>query len=393
MPSPTIRTILTAAWALTAIATAAAQPAPGHYFRVPIYGVNGLAAAGPAEPEAPPAAETSAVALAPDALEEEATVGAPIQQTAINPSGGTGPYAYEIVGGAPSGISVDALGRLTGAPGGSGQFTFAVRVTDSTPGAPKTATSGTFSLIVREPLSIVTVALPTATTEKPYAYQVLATGGDGTYAYEASGLPSTVTMSPSGVLSGTPAVAAAYPNVTVSARDAHGRYAERGALNLTVLAPAAPSAIPRPDVFTPDAVNAGLATWTGSTGLNVLYDASTSTGIRSTAGNEAGGFPKTLFRYAWSTPNKANCVIAGIRNRGASMQFAVQFSLNGTPVGTENQIQIQNGLSTRTIMLTGATGSPDVNELTPRAWGPHTNYEVYTFRAGYWDGTDCMAPN
>ncbi len=142
---------------------------------------------------------------------------------------------YEIVGGAlPNGITLnETTGILEGTPTQSGNFNFSVKITDITvPASPVDAGTHAFSLTIITNLAITGGAFPTAVKGTPYSQALPtglgASGGVPPYVYEivppSSGgarvsavleLPATFTLSPTGVLSGTPT---ATGNITFTAK-------------------------------------------------------------------------------------------------------------------------------------------------------------------------------
>ncbi|AOG03020.1 putative Ig domain-containing protein [Bosea sp. RAC05] len=329
------------------------------------------------------------LALAAQAPVVEQTRNVAITPVPMNPSGGTAPYSYTLIGTPPPGISVDTNGQMNGAPTTVGSYTFQVRATDSTPGTAQVQDTQQFSMTVREPVNLTSTALQLATVGTPYSFQLTATGGLGPYTYLITGLPATLNGPTSGLITGTPTEAQNYTSLVVRVVDSVGRSQTVNTVSLTVQPPPA-AAIPRPTSVTAAGIDAGQGQWVLAAGANGLYDANDASGGRSFAGYESGGFPRALFQYNWSTANKANCVIVGINNYGAQMSFAISFRLNGSPLGTTSSVTIPSGLSTRTLQLVGATGNPDINQLLPQAMGPHTNYLIHTFKAGSWDGSVCQ---
>jgi Putative Ig domain len=102
---------------------------------------------------------------------------------------------------------LSASGMISGTPTQAGQFSFGVRVTDSS--NPSQTASGSFTINVATqviPLSIITASLPNGTVSSPYSTAVAATGGTTPYTWAlASGaLPTGLSLSPSGAISGTP---------------------------------------------------------------------------------------------------------------------------------------------------------------------------------------------
>ncbi len=143
---------------------------------------------------------------------------------AIIANGGTAPYTYAISSGAlPPGLSLNsATGSLSGTPTAAGSFSFSVRATDSSSGAgaPFSATR-TYTQAVNAPsIAISPSTLPGAQVAAAYSQQLTASGGNGSYSYTVStgALPTGLTLSAAGLLSGTPTAAGTY-SFTVTVKD------------------------------------------------------------------------------------------------------------------------------------------------------------------------------
>jgi hypothetical protein len=142
------------------------------------------------------------------------TVGTAYTATTLAATGGAPPYTWS-ASGLPSGLSMSAAGVISGTPGAAGSFSVTVKVTDS---AQATATQA-FTITVAAALTITTTALPNGTAGIPYTATTLAaSGGAPPYTWSASGLPSALSISAAGVISGTPAVAGSF-SVTVKVTD------------------------------------------------------------------------------------------------------------------------------------------------------------------------------
>ena len=132
--------------------------------------------------------------------------------TALAASGGAGAYTWAVTGGnasLPPGLTLNtATGVISGTPTATGQTTFTVTVTDSeTPTEQTASASLTISVNNSAPLAVTTTSsqLPTGVTGTAYPSTTLqASGGVTPYTWSISGNPSWLSISPSGVLSGTP---------------------------------------------------------------------------------------------------------------------------------------------------------------------------------------------
>lgn len=136
-------------------------------------------------------------------------------------TGGTTPYTFSVTGSTPAGLAFSSNGTLAGNPVTPGDSNFTVKVTDATN---QTATASYHVTIAgggSTPLSITTVNLPAALLSSAYSAQIAATGGTPGYSFSITGgaLPSGITMSSSGQLSGSTTAAGTY-HFTVQAVDA-----------------------------------------------------------------------------------------------------------------------------------------------------------------------------
>jgi hypothetical protein len=155
----------------------------------------------------------------------------PYPSTTFIASGGTGGgYAFTVVGGAvPAGLGLSNAGVLSGTPTASGSFTFTVQVTSG----PLTATRA-YTLNVAAPVTITTTSpLPYAKKGRSYSKTLQATGGSGTYTWSVTSgaLPSGLTLSTGGVVSGKPTSTGTF---TFTVRALSGTASATKAFSLTV---------------------------------------------------------------------------------------------------------------------------------------------------------------
>jgi serine/threonine-protein kinase len=137
----------------------------------------------------------------------------------VTAAGGTPAYKYAATG-LPAGLAVSATtGAVTGTPTAAGTSTITVTVTDSA-ATPQTA-SVSWTLTVSAPKpALAGGALKPGTVGIAYSGTVTASGGTPAYTYTAASLPSGLTMSSAGAISGTPKVAAGTFSFTVTVTDA-----------------------------------------------------------------------------------------------------------------------------------------------------------------------------
>ncbi|RYY17393.1 MAG: hypothetical protein EOO36_09775, partial [Cytophagaceae bacterium] len=186
----------------------------------------------------PPPVVTVAPATLPNGM-----VGAAYSQT-ITASGATAPYTYAITAGAlPAGLTLTSGGVLAGTPTAGGSFTFSVTATDAsaTPGPYSGSRSYTLS-IVAPTIAVAPATLPNGTVGTAYSQTITAAGGTAPYSYAitAGALPSGLTLSASGILSGTPTTPGSF-TFTVTATDAStgsGPYSGSLSYTLAIAGPA-----------------------------------------------------------------------------------------------------------------------------------------------------------
>ncbi|WP_205910685.1 Ig domain-containing protein [Rhizobium sp. P44RR-XXIV] len=159
------------------------------------------------------------IAITPTTL-TAATVATAYSQT-VTASGGTSTYTYAVTAGAlPAGLTLSAAGALSGTPTAGGTFNFTVTATDSSTGSGPFTGSRAYSLVVGAPtIAVAPTTLTAATLNASYSETITASGGTAPYTYASTGaLPTGLTLSSTGFLSGTPTVPGTF-NFTVTATD------------------------------------------------------------------------------------------------------------------------------------------------------------------------------
>jgi hypothetical protein len=130
----------------------------------------------------------------------------------IEATGGSAPYTWSLVTtGLPTGLSLNSSGVISGTPfsGTDGTYNFVVQVKDAQgttvlkPMAIKYTAPTPVPPAETAP-TITTTTLPTAKVGVPYITVVTATGGTPPYDWSAVGLPAGLSITSTGVISGTP---------------------------------------------------------------------------------------------------------------------------------------------------------------------------------------------
>jgi hypothetical protein len=149
----------------------------------------------------------------------QCVVGQPCSATAdqtLSVTDGTAPYTYEVTSGTfPPGLTLSESGDLSGVPTGGGEYTFTVTATDAD-GLTGSTTGSFFAYGIYAPSIVVSpnhvdeggiYVLPGAEEGAAYSQTFTAAGGTAPYTFsipETYSLPDGLTLSPDGVLSGTP---------------------------------------------------------------------------------------------------------------------------------------------------------------------------------------------
>ena len=161
----------------------------------------------------------------------------------LTASGGVSGYSFAVTAGSlPAGLTLTSGGALSGTPTAGGSFNFTATATDSSTGATPYSGTRAYSLTVGAPTVVLdTTPLPSTSVGAVYSASLAATGGTSPYVYTiASGdLPTGVTLSSVGIISGAPAASGTF-NVTIKATDSStgtGPYETTHAYTLTVASP------------------------------------------------------------------------------------------------------------------------------------------------------------
>ena len=153
----------------------------------------------------------------------------------IEQRGSTAPFAFALTTGSlPPGLTLAANGAITGTPTLSGAFTFTVTLSAAND---MTATA-TLTIRVFEPVVVLGGPLPGASVNQAAATTLSATGGFAPYSWSlaAGALPTGVSLSAAGVVSGTPTQSGTFGFTAMATDVASPTRFATGAFQLSVAA-------------------------------------------------------------------------------------------------------------------------------------------------------------
>jgi hypothetical protein len=229
--------------------------------------------------------------------------GSPFSQT-FGATGGQAPVTFSIASGAvPPGLTFHAgTGVLDGTPTGPGTFPIVVRATDANGCS---AVGPTYTLVITcTSITVTNPATTTGTANAAFSKTFTQSGAVGTavFSLNSGTLPTGLTLSSAGVLSGTPTQTGSFP-ITVKVTDSNGCIGIGSTYNLvincqtiTVTNPATSSGVaaaPFSKTFT-QAGSIGTATFSINSGTLPTGLTLSSAGVLSGTPTQTGSFPITV---------------------------------------------------------------------------------------------------
>jgi Putative Ig domain len=291
------------------------------------------------------------------------TVGTAYAAT-VAATGGAGTLTYVLGSGTlPAGLSLSRAGAITGTPIAAGTSMVTVKATDA---YGDTGTSGSFSIVVVNPLTVTTMSLPKGAVGTAYSATLAASGGTGMgYTWTlTSGNLSTVglSLSSAGVISGaTPILGSVSFTVTVTDS---GRNTATETIALTVGPP-------------------GLAVTTTSLPIGVVGDAYTAT-LAAISGTGTG-YKWTLTSGSLSSVGlslSSAGVISGATPIVGSATFTVTVTDSGGDTATATlTVTINPGVTITTTSLPNGTEGTAYSATLAASGGTGADY-MWTVTSG-----------
>ena len=249
-------------------------------------------------------APVSPITVSPGSL-PAMTAGTAFSQT-LTSSGGLASYTYTLQGGSlPPGLTLTSGGTLSGTPTQRGAYSFTVRSTDSTTPTAQFVDKG-YSGTVAVPTLSLTASSGTAIQGVAFSQTLATNGGVAPYSYllETGSLPSGLTLSSGGVISGTTSDAAGNYPVTIRVTDSStgpGSYFELESFTLTVSPAPSVSIAVSPASVSEDGATNLTYTVTRSLNLSSATTVNITTGGTATSGTDYSGGVATVTIPAGAT--------------------------------------------------------------------------------------------
>lgn len=284
------------------------------------------------------------ITLAPSTL-PGGTVGSSYNQS-LAANGGTGPYVYARTGGTlPAGLTLSSSGTISGTPSESGLASFTVTATDAQgcTGSRLYSINDTCATLALSPGT-----LPDGLVGSSYNQTITTSGGTApyTYATTSGSLPAGLTLSSSGLLSGTPTASTSSP-FTITSTDENG-CAGSTLYTMIVVCPTilvSPSSLPEGSIWTPYSVsisaNGGSAPYSFSITSGTL-----PAGLTLLSSGELSGTPTVAdtFEFTVTATDTTGCsgnqsytlIIPPSTLIGVNVDLSARWNIVSDPVRSEN---------------------------------------------------------
>ncbi len=322
--------------------------------------------------------------------------GSPYLQT-VTATGGAAPYSFTLASGTlPGGLTLSSGGTISGTPVASGNFTFIIRVADTTQAS---ATKSFTITVAAGNAAIATSSLPDATVNSPYSQALLGVGGTPPYNFAVTdgSLPPGITLTPSGVLTGTPRSIGQY-SFTVQMNDSAGASVTKplslsvtGIPALAVATTSLPPAVAGTAYSQPLSATGGTPpySWSARSGGLPAGMALTSPGVLSGIPAIAGVFPFTvdLTDAAGASASAALTLVVGAPS---GLSISTLSPLPSATAGVPYQVSFQAGGGTPPYSWSAPqSGIPDglVLNTSGTLSGTPSTAGVYTFMIQVSDST------
>ncbi|MDZ7639654.1 MAG: Ig domain-containing protein [Bryobacterales bacterium] len=249
---------------------------------------------------------------------------------------GTLPYQFSVIDGQlPNGLTLNAsTGTISGTPTAPFSGSFTLRVRDAA--TPTAEATRIYQIRILQPLELTVLQLPSGTVNVPYQLQFGAQGGVAPYTFSllSGTLPSGVTLSPAGLLSGT-ATAPSTATLAVQVADAQGTTTQRN----------------YPFSIQPQAVNGGSLSLSTSVGVSNTQN-EVDVNVSAPQPDEITG-SVTLTLNSATTPPVDDPAVQFIGG-GRTASFTIPAGQTSANFGAAPTARFQTGTTAATLVFTAA---------------------------------------
>lgn len=288
------------------------------------------------------------------------TVGA-AYSGAVAASGGIPPYTWTITSGTlPAGLTMNSAGAISGTPAeaGVGTINLTFKVTDAgTPNALSASATLGLTIAAAPSIAFTTTTLAQGTYKSAYSASLAATGGAGalTYTLLSGTLPTGLSMSTAGAITGTPTVVGSFP-FTVQAADAFGDTGSQ-ALTLKVIYPAlAITPLTPPIGYVGATYTSTTLAATGGSGTGYTWSLANSTILPAGLGLSSAGVISGKPTAAGTTPFTAMVTDSAANTATLALSIVVNPAVS-IATATTLPVGFVGSAYSQTLAATGGSGT------------------------------------